>query len=193
MKLHQARIPDKSLYENHIQIENINHIDKAKFFTKMTDKHKQINNELITLCKEVFEESYNKGGKEAGAVLNINTGKTAIHEATNFRYVDFTEDKEKEYYAIYTNSEKYSCILIHNHNETNSFSAGDLYNFLKDDVVIAIIVITCKADIFILLKEKNIDYSEILYTIDTNYKTDYITYDVRELMDKYNVIERRIL
>ena len=56
----------------------------------------------------------------------------------------------------------------------------------------AIIVITCNANIFILIKERNKDYSDVLSSIDSDYKTDYITPDTRKLMIENGLVERKV-
>lgn len=82
--------------------------------------------------------------------------------------------------------------MIHNHNIKSSFSAQDIVALLRDENAIAIIVITCNANIFILVKEKNKDYSNILKNINSNYKTDFITPDTRKLMTESGLIERKV-
>lgn len=190
--IYKARIPSRDKYTNNIEIEHIDRLDTAQFFNIKNHVTSGINDILIQICKDVFTESYEKGGKEAGAVLNIPKKEYALHEATQYGVVDFKEDETLDYYKIHNNSDKYSCILIHNHNTKGSFSKQDIYAFIKDESVMAIIVITCNANIFILIKERNKDYSDILSSIDSDYKTDYITPDTRKLMIENGLIERKV-
>lgn len=192
MTLYKARIPSRDKYINNIEIEHISRLDTAQFFDIKTSVTSGINDILIQICKDVITESYEKGGKEAGAVLNIPKKEYALHEATQYGVVDFKEDETSDYYKIHNNSDKYSCILIHNHNTKESFSKQDIYAFIKDESAMAIVVITCNANIFILIKERNKDYSDILNSINSNYKTDYITPDIRKLMIENGLIERKV-
>lgn len=192
MNTYKAHIPSGEKYINNIEIDHINRLDTAQFFDEDTSRNQEINNILIQICKEVLIESYEKGGREAGAVINIHTKEYVLHEATQYGLVDFEEDKNSEYYNIHKNSDNYSCIMIHNHNIKSSFSAQDIVALLRDENAIAIIVITCNANIFILVKEKNKDYSNILKNINSNYKTDFITPDTRKLMTESGLIERKV-
>lgn len=192
MNTYKAHIPSGEKYINNIEIDHINRLDTAQFFDEDTPRNQEINNILIQICKEVLIESYEKGGREAGAVINIHTKEYVLHEATQYGLVDFEEDKNSEYYNIHKNSDNYSCIMIHNHNIKSSFSAQDIVALLRDENAIAIIVITCNANIFILVKEKNKDYSNILKNINSNYKTDFITPDTRKLMTESGLIERKV-
>ena len=51
---------------NNMDISKIYKISTAKFFDNI-EYFRELNNVLINLCKEVFTNSYNSGGKEAGA------------------------------------------------------------------------------------------------------------------------------
>lgn len=192
MSTYKARIPSGEKYINNIEIDHIDRLDTAQFFDVNNPRNQEINNVLIQICKDVLIESYEKGGREAGAVLNIHTKEYVLHEATQYGLVDFEEDKNSEYYNIHKNSDNYSCIMIHNHNTKSSFSAQDIVALLRDENAIAIIVVTCNANIFILVKEKNKDYSNILKNIDSNYKTDFITPNTRKLMIESGLIERKV-
>lgn len=192
MNIYRARIPSKEKYINNIEIENLNRLDTAQFFDIKTQRTQELNNVLIQICKDVLVESYNKGGREAGAIVNIHTKEYVLHEATQYGLVDFEEDKNSEYYNLHKNSDNYSCIMIHTHNTKTGFSAQDVIALLKDKAAIAIIVVTCNANIFILVKEKNKDYSKILSSINSNYKTDFITPDTRKLMIESGLLERKV-
>ena len=122
MSTYKARIPSGEKYINNIEIDHINRLDTAQFFDEDTPRNQEINNILIQICKEVLIESYEKGGREAGAVINIHTKEYVLHEATQYGLVDFEEDKNSEYYNIHKNSDNYSCIMIHNHNIKSPFS-----------------------------------------------------------------------
>lgn len=192
MSLFKARIPNRDKYINNIEIENLDRLDTAKFFDVSNGKNNIVNNTLIQICKDVLTESYEKGGREAGAILNITNGMYALHEATQYGVVDFKEDTTADYYRVHDDSDKHSCIMIHNHNTKTSFSAQDIVSLLGDDKVIAIVVVTCNCNIFILIKERYKDYTDVITNINSNYKTDYITPDTRELMIENGLIERKV-
>ena len=192
MSTYKARIPSGEKYINNIEIDHIDRLDTAQFFDLNSPRNQEINNVLIQICKDVLIESYEKGGREAGAVIDTSTGKHALHKATQYGLVDFEEDKNSEYYKIYKGSSENSCITIHNHNTPYSFSAQDIVAMISDSKVVAIVVITCRGSIYMLDKECNKDYSNITNSIKSNYKTDYITPDTREIMIEQGLAERRI-
>lgn len=151
-----------------------------------------INKILIKLCKEVLRESYEKDGREAGAILNINTMEYAIHEATKYTTLDFAEDELVDYHLIHDNADIGSCIIIHNHNDASSFSARDVLSLVDDIKTIGIIVITSRCSINIITKDRHTDYSEVSDCIRDNYKVSVITPDIRNMMKSKGLIERRV-
>lgn len=190
---YEASVTHNKVQSNNIRIDLIHKIDRAKFFETQSDINEQINNLLISICKQVFAESYEKGGKEAGAVYDILRDLYAIHKATRYGVVDFIEDTSEMYYKIYSTIEDFNGIIIHNHNTPDTFSKGDIVNFLKDKAISVIIVITCNADIFILVKEEVKDYEKLAIEINSQYKTDMITPNIKSLLSENNLRIRRIV
>lgn len=188
----QARIPSRENYVNHIEIENIDRLDTAQFFDVDSPENRVTNNKLIQICKDIFKESYEKGGKEAGAIINVITGEHAIHEATRYNTISFVEDTEAAYYHLYKQSTDYSCIVMHTHNAPSSFSLQDVGALLSDTTTIAIVVVTSVGHINMLVKDPKTDYSEILDEFESYYKTDCIRPDARKLMESKGLIERRV-
>lgn len=189
---YKASVTHNKKQPNNIRIDLMHKIDNAKFFDIETDINKQINNLLISICREVFIESYEKGGKEAGAVYDISQNIYALHEATQWGYVEFDEDTSTEYYKVYSELNNMQGIVIHNHNDSGSFSIQDLKSFISNGNVASIIVITCNADIFILNKNEYNDYSELLGRLNEPMKTNMITPDIKEILQKLNLVIRRV-
>lgn len=183
---------DKTQYNN-IRLDLIYKIDNAKFFDNESEINKYLNNILINICKEVFIESYENGGKEAGAVYDISRDLYAIHKATKYDVVDFIEDTSEKYYEIYSTIEDFNGIIIHNHNTPDTFSKRDIVNFLRDTAISVIIVITCNANIFILVKKEKKDYEKLGEEINNQYKTDMITPNIKSLLSENNLRIRRIV
>lgn len=189
---YRASIPRAETYENHIEIENIDRINTAKFFDTVTERTEEINNLLIHVCRDVFTESYNKGGREAGAILDVQSMEYAIHRATQYGRINFSDDTATDYYKIHDKANKRSCIVIHNHNSKQSFSAQDILALVLDVKVTAIVVITCNGCINMIIKTKHKDYTDIIRDIYSNYKTDFITPSTRALMNQRELFERRV-
>jgi hypothetical protein len=170
----------------------INKINTAKFFKNK--EFENINNLLIDISKKLFIEAYTNGGKEAGAVLNIDNLKYGIKKATNYNEVYFGDNKstdDNECYKIMSESDNYSYMTIHTHNDISYFSVTDVCSLLDDDKVISISVINSNADIFILIKDKSKDYSTVKEYRD-NMLQDYITPDFRKVMEENGLVIRRI-
>jgi hypothetical protein len=64
-------------------------------------------------------------------------------------------------------------------------------SLVSDDKAIAIIVVTSDANIFILTREKFKNYSEVVEVIDSTYKTNDITSEIKEVMLKNNLIVKK--
>jgi hypothetical protein len=136
-------------------------------------------------------EAYNNEGKEAGAVFNIQTNEIALHRATKYEVVDFKEDLNAEYRKLMDRSYDYSYIVLHTHNSHGAFSSTDVRSLVSDDKAIALIVVTSDANIFILTREKFKNYSEVVEVIDSTYKTNDITSEIKEVMIKNNLIVKK--
>ena len=89
-------------------------------------------------------------------------------------------------------SNKYECMLIHNHNDTEYFSAVDIENFLHNDKLHTIVVITSNMSIFILCKENDKDYSVVEDYIAENVIFNAITPDLLEILERNGLNIRRI-
>ena len=178
---------------NNMDITQISRIDTAKFFNN--PELYELNNLLIEICKETFSEAYNKNGKEAGAVIDINSMEYAYKKATHYFRVSFEENtanlNDNECYKILSRAATCSCITIHTHNDTSYFSVSDIISLIKDTKVIAIVVITSKADIFVLCADKTKDYRAVKNYID-NMIEDFITPELRAIMKENGLIIRRI-
>lgn len=186
----QARIPKEDYYENQIELDKIHYLDTAKFFDNLDTSCKiELNELLIKICKEVVNESYDKGGKEAGAIINTVSKKYAICEAKYFGKIKFTE--HDNYNKISNESNENSCIVIHNHNNSFFFSAQDIETFLNDDKVHTIAVITSNMNIFILCKE-NKDYSAVLDYMCNDLLFNSVTPDLMEVLRDNGLVIRRI-
>jgi len=191
MQLHQARIPDKAYYENHIAIENIDRLNTANFFNILdTDWKNKLNNLFIDICKDVVKESFDKNGKEAGAIINTFKKQYAICEAKYWGKILFSE--YDQYNKIIEESNKYECMLIHNHNDSDYFSVVDIDNFLRDEKLHTVVVITSNMNIFILYKEIDRDYSNVEEYIEENVIFNAITPDLMEVLEKNGLNIRRI-
>jgi hypothetical protein len=178
-------------YKNNMELDKISRIESAKFFDTESPENTAINNALISLCKMIFMEAYNNEGKEAGAVFNIKTKEYAIHDATKYNEVNFKDDLKSDYRKLMDKSADYSYIVLHTHNSVSSFSSTDVRSLVSDDKAIAIIVVTSDANIFILTREKFKNYSEVVEVIDSTYKTNDITSEIKEVMLKNNLIVKK--
>lgn len=178
---------------NNMDITQISRIDTAKFFNN--SELYELNNLLIEICKETFLEAYNKNGKEAGAVIDINSMEYAYKKATHYFRVSFEENTENlndnECYKILSNATMCSCITIHTHNDTSYFSVSDVMSLIKDTKVISIVVITSRADIFVLCADKTKDYNTVEEYIDNMFE-DFITPELRSIMEVNGLFIRRI-
>lgn len=189
-RAHMTRPEDQV---NNMDITQISRIDTAKFFNN--PELYELNNLLIEICKETFSEAYNNAGKEAGAVIDINSMEYAYKKATHYFRVSFEENttnlNDNECYKILSKATTCSCITIHTHNDTSYFSVSDIMSLIKDTKVIAIAVITSKADIFVLCADKTKDYSTVEEHIDNMFE-DFITPELRSIMEANELFIRRI-
>lgn len=190
--IYKAHITRPEDQVNNMDITQISRIDTAKFFEN--NNLKELNTLLIDVCKHVFIEAYNNGGKEAGAVLNLDNLRYGYKKATRYFYISFNDNRtndDNDCYKILSEAEGCSCVTIHTHNGTSYFSVSDIMSLIKDKKVIAIIVITSKADIYVLCADKVKMYSELEnYIYDMN--EDFITPELRKIMEEYGLFIRRI-
>lgn len=177
---------------NNMDITQISRIDTAKFFE--SSNLKELNNSLISICKQVFIEAYNNNGKEAGAVLDINNLVYGYKKATRYFSVSFDDNEttdDNDCYKILSEAKECSCIAIHTHNDTSYFSVSDIMSLIKDRKVIAIVVITSKADIFVLCAKRIKRYTAVENYINNMFE-DFITPELREIMEEHGLLIRRI-
>ena len=87
---YNAHITSSEDQVNNMDITQISRIDTAKLFE--SSNLKELNNSLISICKQVFIEAYNNNGKEAGAVLDINNLVYGYKKATRYFSVSFDDN-----------------------------------------------------------------------------------------------------
>ena len=75
MREYKARIVREEDRVNNMDISKIYKISTAKFFDNI-EYFRELNNVLINLCKEVFTNSYNSGGKRSRS--NIESKNTRV-------------------------------------------------------------------------------------------------------------------
>lgn len=189
---YKAHITRSEDYVNNMDISQIYKIDTARFFE--SSSLKELNESLINICKQVFIEAYSNNGKEAGAVIDIDNLVYGYKKATRYFSVSFDDNgtnDDNDCYKILSEAKGCSCITIHTHNNTSYFSVSDIMSLIKDKKVIAIVVITSKADIFIVCAEKLKRYETVKNYIDSMFE-DFITPELRKIMEEHGLFIRRI-
>lgn len=189
---YKAHITRPENQVNNMDITQLSRIETAKFFE--SSNLKELNQLLIDICKRVFIEAYNNNGKEAGAVVDLNKKVYGYKKATRYNVVSFDNNEttdDNDCYKILYGAQEYSCITIHTHNDSVYFSVSDIISLIKDIKVVAIVVITSKADIFVLCKHKTKEYEEVKEYIDNMFE-DFITPELKKTMKDNGLIIRRI-
>lgn len=190
MREYKARIIREEDRVNNMDINKINKIDSAKFFNNI--ELSSLNELLTHICKETFKEACKKNGREAGAVINLNTMEYAYKKAKLYNRVSFEYDKDdNDCYEILYKAKECSCITIHTHNDTSYFSVSDIISLINDIKVRAIVVITSMADIYVLCADSVKNYKDVEDYIDTMIE-DFITPDLRVIMENNGLNIRRV-
>lgn len=179
-KAHITRPEDQV---NNMDITQISRIDTAKFFK--SSNLKELNRLLINICKHVFIEAYNNAGKEAGAVLNIKTKKYEYKEALQYSKINFKDIE------ILKDADVYSCITFHTHPDISIFSIQDVKNLLEDKVVRAIVLVNAACNIFVLVKDPNKDYNELIDYLYSQFH-DFLAREDINKMEEFNLKIRRV-
>ena len=190
MREYRARIIRPEDRVNNMDITQIDKINSAKFFND--NKFSSLNNLLIDICKEVFKEAYRKNGREAGAVINLDTLDYTYKKAALYDRVSFEQcNEDNGCYEILHNATKCSCVTIHTHNDISYFSVSDIISLISDIKVRAIVVITSAADVYVLCADNVKNYKTVRDYID-NMLEDFITPELRGVMEDNGLVIRRI-
>lgn len=190
MREYRARIVREEEQVNNMDISKIYKISTAKFFDNI-EYFRELNNVLINLCKEVFTNSYNSGGKEAGAILNLRTLEYGVKKPKYFDRINFC-DCDDECKRIDKQSGNNECVTIHTHNSVSTFSLVDLTTLLTSESTLAMVVVDSDANIHIMIKDANRDYTKFLAKISEYSWTDIIYPEIYNMYTSENIIYRRL-
>lgn len=190
MREYKARIIREEDRVNNMDINKINKIDSAKFFDNIK-YFRELNDMLINLCKEVFINSYNSGGKEAGAIINLRTLEYGVKTPKYFDRINFC-DCDDECKRIDNQSGNNECVTIHTHNSVSTFSLIDLTTLLISDSTLAMILIDSEANVYVMVKDVNRNYNNFISKIQEYNWTDVIYPEIYNMYTSENIIYRRV-
>lgn len=185
---YQAHITREEDQKNNMNISKVYKIDGTKFFEDV-ERFEDLNNVLIDICKKVFIDAYNSGGKEAGAIFNLRTLEYDFKKAYKYDSISFKSKLNDTDIceSILDKAHKHECVTIHTHNSVGTFSIQDILSLLRNDKVCTIVLVDSDANIKILCKDINTNYSALENYL-LNYFVDYIDNTIYNQLKQYKLI-----
>ncbi len=108
--------------------------------------------ELLKIAKELCKK-YNNNTMEVAILIDINKWDTWVVEGKEERKVSMKDNPEANQYM--QTASKNSCMLMHNHPSTGTFSGEDFKTFCNTESLYFITVVGNDGSIYVLMKNYN--------------------------------------